>query len=771
MAINFAVTIFVSAFLLFQVQPLIGKYILPWFGGGAAVWTTCMLFFQTLLFGGYAYAHCSVLWLKPKSQAAVHLALVVAAILFLRIVPGNDWKPLDSIHPEGKILALLAATIGLPYFVLSSTGPLLQAWFARMFPGRIPYRLYALSNVGSLLALLSYPFLFERVLNAPQQAGFWIAGFVIYAVLCGLAALTLWMLVKGCTVANHAPRLSSPAAAAMVQGKPPSDSAAAGQTSSGDSVAAPPVWWHHMLWLVLPALASIMLLATTNQVTSDVPPMPFLWVIPLALYLVTFIVAFEHSRWYRPVVFASFALASIYLLSIFPSDLENVAVSRFGTAGKVVEQVNQLVVGARNTPLSRNAKPLSISLNVMWYFAINFVALLSVCMLCHGELVRLRPHPQFLTSFYLMIAAGGAIGGLVVSIVCPLVFVTYFEFKLALFLGYLFAIGIIVRSLCNTMAARPRVMILSSLIWLIPLLAMPTLLIAGVGIHDLLDNLYRNTAAHYQKRNFFGTLRVVEVNDTNCTPAEHYYLLQNGNITHGIQYADARRRIPTTYYGNASGAGLALGYFRRLSQQIGGMRVGAVGLGTGTVAAYIDEGDSIQFYEINPNVIEASSKWFSYLRDCEESGGKSEITLGDARLSMERETKSRQFHVLVLDAFSGDAIPTHLLTQEAFEIYLRHLATPAAGGAHGAIAVHISNRHLDLEPVVRGLSEQFKLQSVRINSSDGANRIYGADWIIVTHNHELIRELMPFAKQVDRDPPPPILWTDAWNNTIDVFKW
>jgi hypothetical protein len=354
-------------------------------------------------------------------------------------------------------------------------------------------------------------------------------------------------------------------------------------------------------------------------------------------------------------------------------------------------------------------------------------------------------------------------------------FVSYFEFKLALLIGYLFAIGIVVRTLCNVMANKPKSAMLGSLRWTVPLLALPTLLVVGVGIYDLLGHLQGDGTYLYQKRNFFGVLKVSEYNDSERNPPDHYYLLKHGNITHGLQFADARRRLPTTYYGTISGVGRTLGFYRRQADEIGGMRVGAVGLGTGTVAAYLDEGDFIQFYEINPEVVEisATGKWFTFLSECD---GKVDVKLGDARLSMEREPQSQRFHVLILDAFSGDAIPTHLLTEEAFRIYLRHLATPENGKVHGAIAVHISNRYLNLEPVVRGLAERFKLRQVQIDNEDGPSKVYRSDWIILTYNDKLADELKQSlpedgqAADAKDKLPKAILWTDNFNNVYDVLR-
>ncbi len=422
LAINFAATIFVSAFLLFQVQPLVSKYILPWFGGSPAVWTTCMLFFQSMLFGGYAYAHLSQRWLAPRAQALVHLVLIVAALLLLHVVPTESWKPTDSSHPVANILLLLAATVGFPYFVLSSTGPLLQAWFAHSYPGKVPYRLYALSNVGSLLALVSYPFYFERWWNIHEQATFWWWGFIAFAALCSYAAVSLWMLFRGAGAAewSNAPvgqgEIAGLEVAADDSPNAATDSASAEETSANNSAAdAHPSPLRRLLWLMLPAFASVVLLATTNHVCADVAPMPFLWVVPLSLYLLTFIIAFDHSRWYVPSAFAVLTVLSIYAVAVVHDHgLSRLRVYEFGTAGKVLHTVHNFFVTPEmikdpvtSQPREDESKWRKYDLSFLQFAGLNFVAMFAVCMLCHGELVRLRPHPKYLTSFYLMIAAGG----------------------------------------------------------------------------------------------------------------------------------------------------------------------------------------------------------------------------------------------------------------------------------------------------------------------------------------------------------------------------
>jgi len=361
----YALTIFLGAFLLFQVQPLIGKYILPWFGGGPGVWTTCMLFFQMLLLAGYAYAHFSSRWLKPRAQAVVHLVLLGAALAVLPITPSDSWKPLGNENPTLHILALLGASLGLPYFVLSATGPLLQKWFSRTNPGVSPYRLYALSNAGSLLALLTYPFYVESHFARKAQALFWGWGLAAYAVCCGFCAVRL--LRRRTNPENAVP--------SELSGDSP---------ESASRLDQQPTILTKALWLLLPACASVLLLATTNKMCQDVAVIPFLWILPLALYLLSFIICFDSPRWYvRPV----FTLALIAALAGICWVLFK------GTDASIYKQVGIYSAG-----------------------------LFVCCMVCHGELYRLRPDPRYLTGFYLMIAAGGALGGFFVAVVAPLVF-------------------------------------------------------------------------------------------------------------------------------------------------------------------------------------------------------------------------------------------------------------------------------------------------------------------------------------------------------------
>jgi len=401
MAVNYALTVLLSALLLFQVQPIISKFILPWFGGSPAVWTTCMVFFQTVLFAGYAYAHL-LQGLRPRWQMLIHIGLLALAVSLLPIVPSEAWKFGTTNSPTWRILSLLAATVGVPYFAVAATGPLVQTWFARSFAGQSPYRLYALSNIGSLFGLLSYPFLVEPRLDLLRQTAMWGMGFISFAILCALAALC----------GSRAPinRCES--------------------DESKDRAAAPdnPPRW---AWVLLPALASLMLLATTNHVCQDVAVMPFLWVVPLSLYLLSFIICFDHPRWYRRREFSLAALATI--------------------GGVVV--MDQLITGGRGVAFSFYQE-----------IVLNFSALFFLCMVCHGELFRLRPHPRYLTSFYLSISAGGALGGLFVSLVAPRAFSTFLEWRFGLLAGGLVAAWVVFDGRRDSLLRRRFVPIAAGLV-------------------------------------------------------------------------------------------------------------------------------------------------------------------------------------------------------------------------------------------------------------------------------------------------------------------
>jgi len=691
--IRYAVTIFLSAFMLFQVQPLMGKFIFLWFGGSPAVWTACMMFFQVVLLAGYSYAHWVTSRLSGRTMAACHLLLLLASLAFLPIRPeAAVWKTVGSELPIGRILALLTVTIGLPYFLLSTTGPLLQESFRRE-TGKTPYRLYSLSNVGSLLALLTYPFVFEPQLLLGTQIVAWSCGYAAFVVLCA------W-----CTI--QFARL--PAAVEPV--------------SAADAVPAErPGANQIVLWLALAACGSLMLLATTNQLCQEVTSVPFLWVLPLSLYLLSFIICFDHERWYHRNTFLLFLTVSVLL------------------ACYAISKGTDLALW----------KQLAIYSATLW----------SCCMVCHGELVRSKPAPRYATLFYLMVSAGGALGGIFVALIAPLVLRDFWEYHIGLIMTVVLAFFASFAGATFTTSWRRFGSTAAGVV----------VVLAGLAIGwtvNSRDDYDDGEKVLDTTRNFYGVLRVKEIESEGENG--RYRKLIHGRIEHGIQWQDPEmRRWPTTYYGEDSGVGLALLYHPRRRADGGAdtsLRIGVVGLGCGTIAAYGEAGDYIRFYEINPEVERISNEFFSYRKDCP---AQVDVILGDARIVMEHElaeNKSQQFDVLVIDAFSSDAIPMHLLTKESVTLFRDEMKPD------GLLCLHISNRFLDLSGVVLGIADAVGLQCRFIDDrADNARGTSNTSWAILTNNQdwlndpELTERFIPATRA-------PIVWTDDYGSLWQVIE-
>ena len=710
----FAICIFLSAFLLFQVEPMIAKLILPWFGGSSAVWSTVVLFFQVLLTGGYAYAD----WLlrKTRRREIFHLVLLGVSLVLMvvlgfvwksPITPSANWKPLGSDSPIWGIFRLLFISVGLPYFLLSSNSPLIQAWFDRTYPEKTAYRSYALSNLGSLLGLVTYPVLVEPYLTLSWQGRIWSIVYVLYAGLAAYGAVKALRVRTGGLYPIAV--ASDSAAASLPEGSRPGVK-------------------QYILWVALAATASILLLAVTSEITQEVAVIPFLWVLPMTIYLLTFVLAFSGERWYS---------RQIYLLLFFASSL-----------------------------LAGWALANSDNLSVFAQIGIYGLVLFSACMVCHGELYRMRPHPVHLTSFYLMVSVGGAMGGALINFVAPYIFRGFWELPLGLALCWLVFLVVTLNSK-STMPKR----------WVFianEVLLLSALVIASVRSYQLIRSDLGNDLLI--QRNFYGVLRVREKDFYAVIPiplegrnitAYHRFALIHGVTIHGYQFHDdTLRDLPTSYYGKNSGAGLAILNDPNRGK---GMRVGVLGLGVGTLAQYGQPGDVYRFYEINPAVIrlaEGENGYFSFLAD---SRAKVEVIPGDARLSMEQELAAgrlQNYDVLAVDVFSSDSIPVHLLDEEAFQVYLQQLSP------QGILAIHISNRRLDLVPVVWTLANHFGLARVLINDPGNGVITYPSSWILLANEPALLANpvIASRAESMDNYLSHVRLWTDDYNNLFQILK-
>lgn len=662
----YGTTIFLSAFLLFQVQPVMARMILPWFGGSSAVWAVCLLFFQVTLLAGYAYAHWLHGRLQRHTQTAVHAALLAASLFVLPVIPAAEWRPSPgTFNPSFRILGMLAATVGMPYFLLSTTSPLVQAWYSRTEQQAAPYRLFALSNLAALAALALYPFAVEPYVPVHAQAVAWSWGYGVFAFLC---AGTAW----------HSNRM------------------AACKPTEQRTAAAEPGTASYVMWISLAGCSSILLLAVTSYLTQDVASIPFLWILPLSVYLLTFVLCFDSDRIYRRRLF--FQLSSI-----------------------AIAATGYLLLQGKSMP------------NVVFTVSFLAVSLFAWCMTCHGELARMKPEPGRLTSYYLAISAGGALGGVFAGLIAPLVFDSYYEFPAGLALT---AILMAVVAWRDDLVHQRRFNF-----WPAILLAV-TFTLLGSGVRASLRGCSVVT------RNFYGQLRVCDEGGVRK--------LFHGVITHGHELLDAReRRRPTAYYCEGTGVGLAW----NLARQGGaGIRAGVVGLGAGALAAYGAAGDTLRFYELNPQVLEVARRDFHFLND---SPAKIEVVLGDARLALEAEAP-QQFDLLAVDAFSGDAVPVHLLTSEAFTTYLRHIKPG------GIIAFHITNLFLNLEPVVARAASALGKRALMVDfvPSPSDPYCFGTQWALIVDASD---SRFPSARPAH--PPSGFrLWTDDYSSIFPLLR-
>jgi SAM-dependent methyltransferase len=667
---KYAAAIFLSSALLFLIEPIAGKRILPLLGGSAAVWTACLVFFQCALLLGYFTAHWLVTRASDRVQISTYLGLLLLSLVQLIVAPELT---ASSAHPIATVLWLLAISIGIPFVTLSATSPLLQAWYARTEGSSRPYRLYSVSNIGSMLALIVYPWLVEPRLSVLEQVTALVAGFVLLGVVCAAIAFSS---------RNSAMPIESVASwtDTLERGTRPSD---------------------RMLWVALAACGSLLLSAITNHISQNVATIPLLWVVPLIAYLLSFVVAFAGERW-RPR-FLMIALGAVGLAAA----------------------AYLLYKGILSIPIRRAA-------------ALFCASLFCMCLFLHSELYRLRPAARDLTSFYFYVAAGGAIGAILVGVIAPSVLPGNYE------LGFGFAcVGILGLVVTWSMGWLARSVSLCTTVVMIGI-------IVGQVRNDHTNNVMR-------VRNFYGTLHVTEAEDGVLASKER--TLYNGVISHGQQiFRVALCETPTTYYGRQSGVGLAIDMCCVGRPR----RIGVIGLGAGTIAAYGQPGDTIRFYDINPAVEGIARSKFRYLRD---SHAKVDVVIGDARVSLANEAPQR-YDVIAVDAFSGDAIPVHLIDAQALDVYRRHLAPG------GIVAFHVSNRYLNLKPVVAQIAAREGMKVAYIsNDGDDPKDVWSSDWVLVTANEQFLSDSTIVAATSPIDSIPGLrLWTDDYNSLLPIWR-
>ncbi|SFR99103.1 hypothetical protein SAMN05421771_0340 [Granulicella pectinivorans] len=654
---GFGATVFLGAFLLFLLEPMAAKGLLPILGGSSAVWITCLVFFQTMLLGGYLYAH----WLTRSGMRRVHIGLLVAGVAALFLAQHLGAMG-DAQHPVATIFRTLGITIGLPFLLLGATSPLLQVWMARIEGTGVRYGLFALSNVGSLLGLLAYPLLIEPHVSLRGQRVGWAVGFAVYAALAAWLASRPGVWQREVVEETVEPRTEG---------------------------------WVRAMWFLLPMGAALQLAAVTSHLTVNIAAIPLLWMLPLAAYLVSFIVAFELPRLYQ--------------------------------RGIVVRLLVVMMAGL-GYALTKTDSGLPIAISIPFFLVEMFAA----CLFCHAEVYRLRPSGRHeATAFYLLVAAGGVAGTFYVALVSPLVFSANYDLGISFLVTAALALAVTWK---DGWAQR--------LLWGVGTVLLLALVI---GLHVAYGRRVLEI-----RRNFYGTLRVTE----NDSPAGPIRMLTNGTIQHGTQIVrqPGLERMPTTYYAWDSGVGLALK---------GAHRVGVVGLGVGTLAAYGKQGDSIRFYEINPLVRPVAERWFSYIHD---SAATISFADGDGRASLHAETP-RGFDVLVVDAFSGDAIPLHLLTVEAMREYKRHL------GPHGVIAFHVSNQYLNLAPEIAALAKASGMEARLFDTGgDAPKGEYRAEWVLLSGDPAYF-ERDGMGGATIAAVPGVTAWTDDYSSLLPLVEW
>jgi hypothetical protein len=689
---QYFISVFISAFLVFQIQPIISKIILPWFGGGASIWTTCMLFFQFFLLVGYLYAYILTKILKEKYQIVVHLVCLLFSLFLLPYNIADIQNILISGPPTWAVLKVLFFGLGFPYLILSANTPLLQHWFTSETNGAHPYRLYAISNIGSFLALVSYPVVIEPFISLDGQIKIWSSIYWLFVLLVGWI---FFIVVKQ----NNNDRYIIP-----------------------ENIINPKVGFFRLsLWFMLSALGVILLVSTTNALTQNVPPVPFLWIAPLAIYLLTYVVAFSNLGIYvRNLWLPFFMLLSFIALLIY-------------------------FIGGQ--------------FDIITQFLIYLLILLSGCMICHGELNSLKPKQGNTTLFYLILSAGGVFGSFLVSFVAMSLFDEFLEFPLAIFSVLVLASASLWWNKQDELVKAKSNMAVVVVNRQLSTLALGS---AAVALFWLLA--FTKLNIQYQQydiakaRNFYGILSVKDITEGNVNERR----LIDGSTSHGSQSLPlSNSSVPLSYYRPGTGVQLII---EELSSD-SNLQVGIIGLGVGALAAYGQPGDHYTFYELNPLVSDFANNYFSYL---DSSKAKIDVKLGDARVTLQRELDLDQknaFDLLIIDAFSGDLIPTHLMTHEAFLLYQQHIKT------QGVMALHISNRHLSLLPVIMQHSKSLDMQ-VMLFETPGNGNEHDAQWVVLTNNNLLAQSPKLTYKQtvITKDQYKHVLWTDDYSSLLPILK-
>jgi spermidine synthase len=735
----FSLSLFVSATLLFWVQPMFAKMSLPLLGGTPAVWNTTMVFFQAILLGGYLYAHAVTRWLGLKRQVVLHFLLLLSALLLMPVGVAANWTPPATANPVLWLFLLLFVSLGLPAFMISSTAPLLQGWFVHTghHTADDPYFLYAASNAGSMAALLGYPLFLEPWLKLSEQSAAWTGGYVLLMLLMAACAVIAWKRFTPAPVIREG-----------------EDERWGSEALQGDIGIS---WNLRLVWFFLSFAPASLLLGVTTHISTDIAAVPLLWVVPLALYLLTFILVFGRRK-ILPHQWMVFAQPFVVLPLVY---------------------VFMLGWG-----------------DYLSTFPLHLLAFFICAMVCHGELAKTRPAARYLTEFYLWLSFGGVMGGLFNTLAAPVVFDSVAEYPLAFALacflrpgpddegpgftmhwsdilqpamlalaagGVIFALQTFT-TLPAAMTGR-KIVVLAALGLLYALFRKrPLRFGASVGFLLLLGAVTSATSGNVllQERNFFGKIWVTE--DTG----ERFHSLNHGRAVHGAQHQDpSLRRDPLTYYTREGPLG---NLYSALTGPYAPEKIGIIGLGAGTIAAYGQPGQKITFFEIDPDMerVARDSTFFTYLQDCP---AEVDIVLGDARLTLAR-TQDRNFDLIVVDAFSSDAIPIHLITKEALALYVSKLTDK------GVLAFNISNRYLDLEPVLARIAAELKLIAItnRHLSASVFDQISSmksnSTWVVMTRQWQHIGYLpMIGAWRTSAGKETVDLWTDDFSNIVSVFQW